>query len=1102
MQCSSCGTENSARVKFCAECGSPIGVPCPDCAFRNAREAAVCGGCGRSLNAAYTPGSERRQLTVFFSDIVGSTSLAERLDPEDLQEIYARYQALCAEAIRKFGGYLAQYLGDGILAYFGYPAAHEDDAGRGVRAGLEILARAGSIAVGGNRPPLRIGIHTGLVVMGQMGDRGRSEQLALGEAPNIAARLQAEALPDTLVVSDATRRLLAGQFALEDLGSRTLKGLSRPMQLFRVLGESGARSRFQAMKSAHGLTPFVGREREVESIRAAWNDAARGRGKTILLRGEAGMGKSRLLDAAGQMAAAELHELFQAQCSPYQMNNPLHPIIEMIERRLGLEARMPDAGKLDLIEQFTAGRGVQVEKAAAILAGLLSVPTRDRFAEIDLPPAKRLSLTIEVIADLLLHSVTGSPVLLLVEDLHWADPSTLDLLREMVARLSGLPVLMVCTTRPDFSPPWLGDPHCLEIRVAALTADDTRALIGRVAGAKLLPLALVQQIASRTGGVPLFTEAVTRTVMSSGLLRELEDRYELTGPLPSGLIPATVQDSLMARIDQLGADRTVAQLAATIGRESSFELLQAILRIPAASLEAALKRMVDLELVSEEGAPPDATYTFRHALIQDAAYESLLRKTRQEFHGKIAEALAQRFPDMAETRPELLARHHEGAGRIPEATAGWMKAGHQARQRLAFRESEAYLRRAISLIEMLPEDDPARLQTEMEAQLALGQVLSETLGWASRELEVAFTRARDLCAKLENHIGLFLALTGLSGVFVLRGQFPQAKETAAPIWEMAKLSGDPLLLISSANLNCVTNYFMGRFAEARKFAEEGLALYTVDRERTMFITMHLPSCFALAHLRALCLWCTGFPEQAERQWTEAWSRIEELNIPEATICALGYMLHGHFARRNRDALAKLAEPAYSGAADAGFLYWSSQARVFRGWAQVSSGEVEAGIAEMKLGLENYRLTGSGLNTCGFSLMMAEGQLAAGRFEEALSAVAAGLKHASEFEERVMEAELYRVQGLIHLAQGEAATAEASFVRAVEIARAQQAKMYEVRAAIALGRLLRDHGRAEEASDLLQPLCSWFQEGHDTPELRELQATIESIGIPAQASQPH
>ena len=446
MHCPGCGTENSASVKFCSECGSPMGVPCPHCAHRNARDAEKCAGCGRSLVAAKGPAAERRNLTVFFADIAGSTALAEKLDPEDLRVLFTKYQSDCVEIVQRYEGHVAQFLGDGVLAYFGYPAAHEDDASRAVRAALEILARIAGAAPEENRPQVRIGIHTGLVVVGEVGSGGRREQLALGETPNVAARLQSEAQPGAIVISEATRTLLAGQFAVEDLGSKTLKGLSRPMQVFRVIGKSRTTSRFQAMTSAQGLTAFVGRDRELESIRAAWAEASQGNGCTLVLQGQAGIGKSRLLEAAIQHAGNRVLEVFEAQCSPYQLNNPLFPIVEMIERRVGIEENMSPTEKLDLLEQFAVGRGVPLEQAAVALAGLFSVSAAERYPELELPAARILQWTIEVVAEILIHSVDGSPVLLLVEDLHWADPSTLDLLVQIFERQSHQPVLMVART--------------------------------------------------------------------------------------------------------------------------------------------------------------------------------------------------------------------------------------------------------------------------------------------------------------------------------------------------------------------------------------------------------------------------------------------------------------------------------------------------------------------------------------------------------------------------------------------------------------------------------------------------------------------------------
>lgn len=1085
MQCPGCGTENSARVKFCAECGAPIGIPCPFCAFRNARDATACGGCGRSLDASQGLNAERRRVTVVFADIAGSTALAESLDPEDLHELYSAYQTMCSEVLRRYEGHLAQVLGDGILAYFGYPAAHEDDAARAVYAALDILIRAGSINAGGNSPRVRVGIHTGLVVVGDTGGVGRREQLALGEAPNIAARLQSEALPDTIVISDATQKLLAGQFALEDLGSRTLKGLSRPLQIFRVIGKSEAATRFQAMKTARGLTPFVGREREVETIRAAWDEAAEGHGQMLLLRGEAGIGKSRLLEAASNIAGSRLHEVFEAECSPYQMNSPLNPIVELLERRMGIEKDMAPALKLDLIEQFAAGRGVGMDEATSTLAGFLSVPATGRYPEIEMEPAKRRQRMLAVLADLLLHAVGGLPVLLLIEDLHWADPSTIDLLGEIVARLSNRPALVVCTTRPEPSAKRLDQLHCREIHVEALPPEDTRALAASVVGRKPLPLPLLEELVSRTGGIPLFVEAVTRTIIEAGILRELEDRYELTGPLPPGLIPATVQDSLVGRIDRLGPDRAVAQVAATIGRESSFELLQSVLGKSAEAMAAAVRRLVELELVTENGTPPASTYTFKHALIQDAAYESILRKTRQEFHGKIAEVLITRFPDMAETKPELLARHFEGAGRVPEAIAAWMKAGEHSRLRYAARESVAYRQKALALIETLPEDDPGRLQSEMEAQLTLSQGLMGTIGWGSREVEVACIRARDLCQRLGNGPGLIQALMGMSTVYFTRGALPQALEASNAALQMALMTDNTALQLATRAPAGYSAYFMADFVKAREHAEQASNLSIPEKDRVLAAT----SWFACRNFLMMSLWFMGYPDQAEKVRSHAWGYIEGVGIAAFTAYALGHVILLHYAQRDRAAIASVAGRLLSISSEEGYLLWVAQARIYLGWVQAVNGDAEEGIAEMKAGLEAYRLTGSGLMTPQLCLMMAEAQMCAGRPGEALAALSKGLRHAEEFQEHVHEPELYRLRAEILIGQGGSTAGEASLRRAIEVAQAQQAKMLELRAALALAKLQRSQGRLAEARVLLQPLCEWFREGFDTPEMREAREIV-------------
>jgi class 3 adenylate cyclase/tetratricopeptide (TPR) repeat protein len=1070
-----------------------MGVPCRDCGFPNPRDASTCGSCGRNLGSPRRSGAERRQITVFFADVVGSTTIAEELDPEDLRDLYGRYQTVCAEVIERYEGHLAQYLGDGVLAYFGYPAAHEDDAARAVRAALEILSQCRAIEVAGRTPQVRVGIHTGLVVIGDVGAGARQEQLALGETPNIAARLQSEALPDTIVISDATRSLLAGQFELTELGARALKGLSRPVELFRVLGGSRAGTRFEMMKAARGLTPFVGRASELELVRKAWTEAGEGRGRALLLRGEAGMGKSRLLEAAGQIAQSLPHELFRAQCSPYQLNSPLNPVVEMLERRIGIEHEISPEDKLDRIEQFSSRGGAKDDEAAAALAGLLSIPTLDRYPGVDVPAAKRRSWMIGVLTDLLLRSVDGAPVLYLIEDLHWADPSTLDLLGEIVAHLANRPILLVCTGRPETAAPWLSSANCHIVPVTALPRESTRELVARVAGLKSLPLTVIEELVTRTGGTPLFVEAVTRTVLEAGVLRESDDRYELTGPLPPGLIPATVQDSLMARIDLLGADRPVAQAAAAIGRECSFELIQAVLEMPTDELARAIKHLVNLELVFETGLPPDSTYTFRHALIQDAAYESLLRKTRQEFHGKIAEVLVHRFPAMAETKPELLARHFEGAGRTAEAIVSWMKAGQRAGQSSAVRECVAHLRKAISLLEALPEEDPDRLRMEMDAQLAISQALMTTIGWGTRESEFACIRARDLCRALGNTTGLIQCLTGLATVYFVRGVMDKALEAAHSVVEMALMTDDAQFQIGARTPYGYSAYFMADFVLAREQADEVLRLYTPERERGLVSRFQAPPTVAAAVYRMMSLWFMGYAGQAEQARPQAWAIVDSLNIPACTAYGLGHMLLYHYARRDRAAIADIANRLYPLCAEQGYLVWAAQARIYLGWIRALDGEIEGGFAEMNAGLEAYRLTGSGLMTLQFCLMRGEALQSAGRPEEAVAALAEGLAHAAEFHEHAHEPELHRLMGEILLAQGEIVEGEACLRRAIDVSRKQSARMLELRAALSLVRWLSARGRLDEVAESLVALDSWFQEGRELiPELREARSVLESF----------
>ena len=1090
MQCSKCGTENAASTKFCAECGTPM--------RREPAEAAA----------------ERRQLTVLFMDLVGSTALAESMDPEDLRELYARYQGVCADVIRRYEGYIAQHLGDGILAYFGYPTAHEDDALRAVQSGLEILQQVESVTMRGKRLHVRAGIHTGLVVVGEVGGGERREQLALGEAPNIAARVQSEAEPDTILITEATSRLMAGHVSLEDRGLRALKGISPPVHLFRVVGTSGAASRFEARAAsalleiarspsatattrfaaiaAAGLAPFVGREREVEAIRDAWAQAVSGTGRVVVLRGEAGIGKSRLLGAARRAARGRPHEIFEAQCSPYEVNSALHPVTEMLGRRLGVEDDTPSATILGRLQQFVALRGVRPDEAVPLLASLLTIPLDGHYPPSDLPPVRRRQRTLEILAELLLHGPDGSPVLMLIEDLHWADPSTLDLLEMLIARQHAAPLLLVCTTRPEGSVPGTTAPHYREITVTALPEGATRSLVAGVAGRRTLPDEILKQIVARTGGVPLFVEAVTRTVLEAGVLRKLEDRYELVGPLPPDLIPVTVHDSLMARIDRLGPDKPVAQLASTIGREFGFELLKTVSGLDQEGLQRALERLVELDLVSQSGEPPAATYTFKHALVQDAAYESLLRKTRQEYHGKIAAALLALFPDIAETRPDLVARHLEGAGRIPEAIDSWMKAGLQAQQRSAVQECVASLRKAIALLETFPADDPFRIEREMNAQLALGPALMATRGWGSREVETACNRARELCERTHNAQGLLGALWGLWTVRFVRGEHVPALEAAQSVLQMALATDTRILHVAARHGVGFTHWYRGEFPAAREHAEQALEIFDLEQEKALVRVFQIPSSVCCLAFLTMSLRFMGYPDQATRRHHELEALVEALANPACTSVGIGVGMYYYLDTHDVDAVAAKAEQAYALSVEEGFQFWSATMRVYRGWAQSMRGDTAAGLPEMRAGFDSFVRTEAGIYVPTMWLMTAEALRRDGQREAALEAIATGLRIVDEFHERYYESELHRVRGEILIDQGFTSDAEASLRRAFEIARGQQARLLELRSAVVLGRLLHTQGRGDEARRLIQPLYDWFTEGHESRDLVDARALLQSL----------
>lgn len=686
MRCPNCGTENQRERRFCAQCGAPVGIQCPTCGFVNEPEANFCGGCGQAVKApAPSPeppsacpstvrhevaGAEHRQITVMFCDLVGSTELSEKLEAEQLREVIHDFQEACREAIARFDGFIARYMGDGILAYFGYPQAHEQDAERAVRASLRIVeAIAGlndKIGDDGRREgvalAVRVGIATGPVITGDVvGEGAAEEKTVVGRTPNLAARLQALAEPNTVMTAAATRQLTDGLFAYEDLGRRHVKGFAEPVQVWRVLRAKETETRFEATHMAR-LTPLVGREEEIEVLLRRWRRARKGEGQVVLLCGENGVGKSRLVQALRERIAADPHIRLRYQCSPYFTGGALYPVVGQLARAARLVPDDTPQRKLDKLEAMLSWGTDEVETAAPLFADLLSIPAGGRYPPRDLGPEQRTERILTALIKQMEGLALRQPLLVVFEDAHWIDPTSLELLDRAIERTPALPILMIVTFRPDFAPPWLGQSHVTLLTLNRMTRRHCMAVAERVAGGKKLPEEIVDQIVAKTDGVPLFIEELTKMVLDSAVLAEETDRYVLARPLPSLAIPTSLRDSLMARLDQMGAVKQIAQIAAAIGHQFTSRLLEAVSPLSGDELRNALKRLVKAGVLVQRGAEPHTVYAFKHTLIQEMAYESLLKSKRRELHRKIARALKDDFPEVAESQPELLAYHVMQAG--------------------------------------------------------------------------------------------------------------------------------------------------------------------------------------------------------------------------------------------------------------------------------------------------------------------------------------------------------------------------------------------------------------------------------------------------------
>ena len=1041
--------------------------------------------------------AERRQVTVMFSDLVGSTALSARIDPEDLREVISVYQKCVAETVQRFGGFVAKYMGDGVLVYFGYPQAHEDDAERAVRAGLELIAAVGGLK---SSAPLqtRLGIATGLVVVGDLIGSGEAhERRIIGETPNIAARLQGIAEPNGVVIAEGTRKLLGNLFELEELGAKDLKGIAVPVRAWAALRASSVESRFEALHTS-GLTALVDREEELELLLRRWSKAKAGEGQVALLSGEAGIGKSRLTAALLERLTSEPHTRLRYFCSPQHTDSAFYPIISQMERAAGITHDDALPTKLDKLDAMLAQSSTSAHDAA-LLAEMLSLLNDGRYPPLDPDPHRRRQRTLEALNLQMEVLSRSNPVLTIVEDVHWSDPTSLEAFGRAVDRVASHRVLLIVTFRPEFDAPWIGRSHVTALTLNRLEEREVAILIDSVSGDKRLPANVRQDIIERTDGIPLFVEEITKAVLEAESHGAAEQTLAAI-PFSALEVPASLHASLLARLDRLGPAKEVAQVGAAIGRGFSHALLAAVMRKPEAQLNEALDRLVSAGLLFRQGLPPNATYLFKHALVQDAARSTLLREPRRALHARIAETLESEFADLVERQPELLARHCTEAGLIEKAAPLWGKAGQRSLDRSALLESIEQITRALDQIAALPGSAALRRE-QIKLQVAVLTPLIHVKGHAAPETKAAAEQARLLIEQAEaigeppeDPLLLFSLLYAfwVASFVAFRGDM--MRELAAHFLALAEKQGSTVpLMVGHRNMG-VSLLHTGDIEEALLHIDQAMALYDPVDHRQLATRFGQDVRVALSFYQSLARWPLGYPEVALADADRAIKDARDIGQAATLMAALTLTSLTHIHCGSYPAAKLQLDEAITLADEKGALFWKTGVMLVAGCLLTASGKAADAVPMVTSGLASWRQTGTTVWTPAYFSYLARAHADLGHFDEASRAIGEAISAVQTTRETWYEAEIHRIAGEIALrrAEPDATKAEACFERALAVARAQRAKSWELRAAISLARLWRDQGKRHEARDFLAPVYGWFTEGFDTVDLKEATALLEEL----------
>jgi class 3 adenylate cyclase/predicted ATPase len=1057
-------------------------------------------------NPAPAREAERRQLTVMFCDLVGSTELSQRLDPEELRDVMGAFQDRCAGAIARFGGFIARYMGDGLLVYFGFPQTHEDEPERAVRAGLDIVASVGALNLDSGsgsgmdvRLSVRIGIATGMVVVGDIvGEGAAAESAVVGETPNLAARLQGLAEPDQVIVSATTRELVAQRFEIEDLGRHSLKGLAEPVEAWRIVGDRGVEPVGQSRRGAQGV-PLVGRVEELGLLQRAWEASKAGHGQVVLINGEPGIGKSRLLQGLREQLDDATYLWVPIHCSPYHAQSALHPVIEQLKRAFRWDAGDTADTRLEKLEQTLSGSSFELQEVVPLYATLLSLPLpAGRYPPVRLEPRQQRQMTLDAISGWLFEEAERRPAVQVWEDLHWADPSTLELLELYIEQAPTAPMLSVVTFRPEFTPPWPQRSHMTPITLNRFEGPEAESLISHLGGGKSFPIEVVEHIVGKADGVPLYVEELTKSIRESELITEQADRFVLTGALSDTQIPATLQDTLMSRLDRLPAVRELAQLGAVLGREFDYEMLRDLAGVDEATLRDGLRQLVAAELLYQRGRPPRSRYIFKHALIQDAAYQSLLRRTRQQHHHRVATLLEERFPEIVHANPDLVAHHFTEAGDIERALDYWQMAGDRALGQSANHEAIGHLSTGLSLLERMPADH-ARHQREINLQVALGDANQTAKGMGNADVGSAYRRALDLCRMLGDTERLYPVQFGLWRFHAVQPEFDAALALASDLLHQAEREEEVVPQVFADYALGFTHLLRGELSTASTHLDRSLRNYEPSQRRSPLFGSGQDPSEACGVYRAWLLWLQGFPDQALDQCKKSLAYAESLGHPVTlahaqTFAAIVHQLCGETAE-----VLHLAERNVTLTTEHGMGQWRGISRVLRGWAMQRLGRREGAVAEILGGIDGWRESGARALVPHLTFLLADALMQEGRRDEALAATDEALHIVDETGERVSEAELHRLRGS-QLAERDEAASVAALRTALDVAEAQGARGWELRAATSLAQALKRQGMGERARELLVPRLNYFTQGLDTADLVEARATLDGIPFAAGGTQ--